>query len=166
MIIRIAASLFVILGAGIILTANGAVARSGGGFAGRSFSPAPAHPFISPGRRIGGNASAARARAFRNPFFRHRRFGSGLDGAWGSPGYGSYYDPTGYGPTGYDPTGSIAPYDTPPPAYPAGSYPPAAVAPAHRAIMTVIPYRPGCDSQTQKLPWRDGGERSITIVRC
>jgi hypothetical protein len=75
-------------------------------------------------------------------------------------GYEPYYPYYPY----YDPTGQGAPYDAPA-AYPTAGYPTASSAPAQRFIH-VIPYRPGCDSQTQKLPWRDGGERSITIVRC
>jgi hypothetical protein len=173
MIIRIAASFLVILGIGAILLANETVARSGGGFAGgRSVAPA-LHPqgtrhFVPFGR------AAVRSHAFRNPFFRHRRFGFGSAGAWGWPWYGSYYDSTSYGPTGYpsgyDPTGYGSPSELAP-VYPTVAYSPMGSIgyPAAGSAPTsvyVIPYRPGCDSQTQKLPWRDGGERSITIVRC
>jgi hypothetical protein len=108
-------------------------------------------------------AKRATSPFLRTPFLRHRRFSFGWPfAAWdGTPGYQPYPDQTGYGapselaapvyPTlGYSPMGSLG--------YPAAG--------SARTSVYVIPFRPGCDSQSQKLLWRDGGERSITIVRC
>jgi hypothetical protein len=173
MIIRIAASFVVVLGIGVVLVANETIARSGGGFAGgRSVSSFPAlHPSGirrgAVGERAAVHSHAFRTPFLRTPFLRHRQFGFGWPfAAWdGTPGYQPYPDQAGYGapselaapvyptvyPTlGYSPMGSLG--------YPAAG--------SARTSVYVIPYRPGCNSQSQKLPWRDGGERSITIVRC
>jgi hypothetical protein len=169
MVIRIAASLFVILGMGAFLVATETVAR--GGFAASpaaTLRPAGARPIIQPGGALAGSRSAVvRSHAFRRSFLqrrflRNRDFGFGwpLSDWGGSPSYQPPYDQTDdgapselatdvYPRLGYSPMGSIG-------------YPPTGPAP----IPHVIPYRPGCYSQTQKLPWRDGPERSITIVRC
>jgi hypothetical protein len=176
MIIRIAASLFVMLST--ILLAHETVARSGGGVAASPpAAPPPASrpaairpfmhpgraPFIHPGRAPFINQAGVRAHAFGTPFSRHRRFGHGWQGGWfGGSWYDPYYDTTG--------RGQIAPYQPPlPPPYPVAGYPAApypAAAPIVQRVIYVVPYRPGCDSQTQNLPWRDGHEHSVTIVRC
>jgi hypothetical protein len=163
MISRIAASVIVVVAIGAIPIANDTAARSGGGFAAPShpaLRPAGIRPFFHSGRGlVGSRAAAVRSHEFRRRFLRHRRFV--WPGVWSD---GSGYEPNyPYYPY-YDPTGQGAPYDAPA-ASPTAGYPTASSAPAERFIY-VSPYRPGCDSQTQKLPWRDGGERSITIVRC
>jgi hypothetical protein len=167
MIIRIAASLFVLLSA--ILLAHESVARSGGGMIATPPASAPAvsrpaatRPFIHPGRAPFINQAVGRSHAFRTPFLRHRRSGFGWQGGWfGGSWYDPYYDTTG--------RGQIAPYEPPPPPYPVAGYPATgypAAAPIVQRVIYVVPYRPGCDSQTQNLPWRDGREHSVTIVRC
>jgi hypothetical protein len=164
MIIRVAASFLVVLGIGAILLAHDTAARPGGGLAGgrpapvaHATHPAGMRPFIHPGRATVGSRAVVRSHALRTPFARHRRLGFGWPAAWsGEPWYDPYYDPTGRG----------APRELPPSIYPTVHYPAASSAPVTQRVIYVIPYRPGCDSQTQKLPWRDGGERSVTIVRC
>jgi hypothetical protein len=171
MIIRVAASLFVMLAIGAILLAHETVARPGGGVvasppasAPPASRPAAARPFIHPGRTPASNPAIMRSHAFGTPFLRHRRFGYGRQGGWfGGSWYDPYYDTTG--------RGQIAPYEPPPPpypvaGYPAAGYPAAGSAPIVQRVIYVVPYRPGCDSQTQNLPWRDGHEHSVTIVRC
>jgi hypothetical protein len=87
----------------------------------------------------------------------------GLFFLWGLfHGYGNYYpyyDSSGYGrPSPY-------PYGQPP--YPpAANYPAADSAPDAQRVIFLVPYRPGCDSETQKVPSMSGGERGIRIVRC
>ena len=63
------------------------------------------------------------------------------------------------------PTSDMEPDDVPPPR---AQFPCHGVSDALRRtrVHYVLPYRPGCDSQTQTLPGKDGEERSITIVRC
>jgi hypothetical protein len=109
--------------------------------------------------------ATAGAHAFGAPLLRRQRFGSGWSGAWVGGGdyypYGSssypYYDTSGYG----------APYEPPPSHYPsAGYHGTANRAPFSQRPVYLVPYHPGCDSQTQVLPWRNDAERSITIVRC
>jgi hypothetical protein len=170
MAIRILATLSVALGAASLLLGSDAGARSPG-FAARP----PAAIRATAGRPVLHAGTGMRAHAFRtrsrSTFLRRGRFGSGWWGPWGSwdgyPGYGSYspdysvpYDwPAAEPPElvapvlprlGYSPMGSLG-------------YPPADKA---ATSVYVIPYRPGCDSQTQNVPWRNGSERSVTIVRC
>jgi hypothetical protein len=151
--------------------AHETVARSGGGMAASppasappASRPATIRPFFHPGRAPFINQAGVRSHAFRTPFLRHRRFGSGWPlgwaGGWYDPNGGSWYDPY-YDTTG---RGQIAPYQPPPPPYPVAGYP--AAAPIVQRVIYVVPYRPGCDSQTQNLPWKDGHEHSVTIVRC
>jgi hypothetical protein len=171
MISRNATNFLVTLAIGSVLVADTGVAGSRGGVA-------PA----APAARLAGSRllfhptpfaqrSAIRSHAFRGSFSRRRGFagagiwgdGSGYDGSWYRP-YTPYYDYTGQGGTQggtYEP-----PTTTYPRAYPVAGYSAGGVAhPAERPIY-VVPYRPGCDSESQRLPWRDGGERAITIVRC
>jgi hypothetical protein len=73
---------------------------------------------------------------------------------YGSNDYGSGY--YGYGPPSEPPT-----------AYPAPGYPVGGGAPdSSRKVIYVLPYRPGCDSETQKVPGRNGAEHAVRIVRC
>jgi hypothetical protein len=161
MIIRITASLVLLLAATFAVQES--LARSGGGFGGgrAAAPPAALHPAGLPIR----SRATAGAHAFGAPLLRRQRFGSGWSGAWVGGGdyypYGSssypYYDTSGYG----------APYEPPPSHYPsAGYHGTANRAPFSQRPVYLVPYHPGCDSQTQVLPWRNDAERSITIVRC
>jgi hypothetical protein len=161
MITRITASLVLLLAATFAVQES--LARSGGGFGGgrAAAPPAALHPAGLPIR----SRATAGAHAFGTPLLRRQRFGSGWSGAWVGGGdyypYGSssypYYDTSGYG----------APYEPPPSPYPsAGYYGTANRAPVSQHPVYLVPYHPGCDSQTQVLPWRNDAERSITIVRC
>jgi hypothetical protein len=176
MITRVAAGLFV---TAAILVSPEVFARSAGGFmGGRAVSSPPrvhAHPAIpavhSGGALVGGR-SLVRADAFGRNFFRHRaRFGNrawsgrqwydGWYGSYGPYDYGSYdygngyYGATNYGPP-YEPTAHQGP------GYPVGGTAPDTA----QKVIYVLPYRPGCDSETQKVPGKGGGEHSVTIVRC
>jgi hypothetical protein len=169
MVIRIVASFLVIFGIGTILVSDKTLARSGGGFApGRAAtSPVAIHPagppsFIHPGVGALGRGATLRSHAARTRFFRHNGAGF-FDGAWIWPSY----DPYSYGSSGsYAPSlepDRVTPYEPPSPSFPAMGYRTPYSAPTS---VYVIPYRPGCDSQTQTLPGKDGEERAITIVRC
>jgi len=132
--------------------ANDAVARSGHGFA-----PSGVRPFFHSGAAHFRAPATAHAHELRRGFFRHRRFG--WPGLWGDgPWYGApSYDAGGYGAPGEEATSD----------QPVSSYPyPAPSAPLTERIIHVIPYRPGCASETEKVPWRGGDERPITVVRC
>jgi hypothetical protein len=74
-------------------------------------------------------------------------------------------------PTGayYEPSDAVAPYEQSAYPYPTGT-PPAAsypvIGPIQERVIQVITYRPGCNSQTETVPWRDGSDHAVTIVRC
>jgi hypothetical protein len=82
----------------------------------------------------------------------------------------------GWWPAGpyYDTTSAAAPY--PEPAYPVESAPsqgypiqPNAApyqSPVVQHVTRVIVVGSGCDSQFETIPWRDGSERTIRMVRC
>ena len=166
MVIRIIGLFVLLSGIGAILVADKTLARSGSGFAARPIATPPAaiHPagpqsVIHHGRGAIGHG----AHAFRTHSFRHRRLGFGGPGWWSTwpwydPPYPAYDSALG-------PTSDFAPDDVPPPGpgFPAMGYRTPYSAPAS---VYVMPYRPGCDSQTQTLPGRGGEERSVTIVRC
>jgi len=142
MINRITASLVLLLAATFAVQES--LARSGGGFGGRA---------------------TAGAHAFGTPLLRRQRFGSGWSGAW--VGGGDYYPYGGSSYPYYDTSGYGTPYEPPPSPYPSpGYYGTANSAPVAPRPVYLVPYHPGCDSQTQTLPWRTGDDRSITIVRC
>src|SRR6516225_541909 len=123
--------------------------------------PAALHPAGLP---IRGRATAG-AHAFGTPLLRRQRFGSGWSGAW--VGGGDYYPYGGSSYPYYDTSGYGTPYEPPPSPYPSpGYYGTANSAPVAPRPVYLVPYHPGCDSQTQTLPWRTGDDRSITIVRC
>jgi hypothetical protein len=110
----------------------------------------------------GGSASthsiSNRSLAFRT--FRHGRRNN-VGGFW--PGDGFFYDPSSGEPVAgaTQPTsGDVhytytydVPWDW------AHRYPPA-VAPSDR------PYVPSCGAETVTVPARDGGERTVNVVRC
>ena len=110
----------------------------------------------------------------RRHFFRDRGFGNNL-GFWGgSPWYDNNYGSgcydcySGYsGSPGYGtPYATPSPYTSPPSAYSGGPYPPAISTPDPKQVIYVLPYRPGCETKTETLPWRNGSEHSVRIVRC
>ena len=161
MIIRITAGLVLLLAAKFAVQES--LARSGGGFGGgrAAAPPAALHPAGLP---IRGRATAG-AHAFGTPLLRRQRFGSGWSGAW--VGGGDYYPYGGSSYPYYDTSGYGTPYEPPPSPYPSpGYYGTANSAPVAPRPVYLVPYHPGCDSQTQTLPWRTGDDRSITIVRC
>ena len=149
----------------------------GGGFGGRAApaaftAPRPVvapHPVVGPHPLIGGQPLIARthapvARAVGAHRFGHRfapfttYFGPGYGWpitTWADPGYSSFYAPSNYQMLHDHPAEpAAAPYAPPPPAV------------VTERIVPIVIYRPSCGSQTQTVPWRDGREREITIVRC
>ena len=161
MINRITASLVLLLAATFAVQES--LARSGGGFGGgrAAAPPAAMHPAGLPIR----SRAIAGAHAFGTPLLRRQRFGSGWSGAW--VGGGDYYPYGGSSYPYYDTSGYGTPYEPPPSPYPSpGYYGTANSAPVAPRPVYLVPYHPGCDSQTQTLPWRTGDDRSITIVRC
>ena len=83
--------------------------------------------------------------------------------------------PIGGWPAGtyYEPYDTAAPY--PQPAYPAATppadtYPPAAYPPPASSVVQhvtrVIVVGQGCERTTETIPWRDGSDYTITMVRC
>jgi hypothetical protein len=79
---------------------------------------------------------------------------------WGAPWYGGTYE--------HDSTGTVVINDRTSysqPFYFGGPYPPPFAAPEPKRI-DVIVYRPGCRSDSQTVPWPDGKEHTITMVRC
>jgi hypothetical protein len=123
------------------------------------FHPAvgAARPLAAPPRPAFHVRSVARSHLAPRARLRHGT-ASGF-GLW--PTY-DYYPPESYEtPYGASP---YLPSEQAPPIYP----PPAqtvAAAPAVQVI-NIIPYRPGCDTQIERLPWRNGTEKSVRIVRC
>jgi hypothetical protein len=163
--VRIVAGL--VISVGLISLTNETLARGGGGFGGVRTAAPPAVLRAAP-------FAAIRSHAFRSPFFgRHRSSGGGGAGLWGigSGDYSSYGDYSGYGNyyPYYDSSGYGRPSPYPygqPPYPPAANYPAADSAPDAQRVIFLVPYRPGCDSETQKVPSMSGGERGIRIVRC
>ena len=158
---RSAAIFLAITGMGVFLTASESTGRPF--TAGR---PMPFHPGVGTARPLAATPrpafraqSATRLRGHaRHARFHHR--GRSSLGLW--PWYDGYYPPDDYGaPYGATP---YLPYDVEPPPY-APPPPPLAAPPAIKVIQ-VIPYRPGCDTEVEKVPWTNGSERSIRIVRC
>jgi hypothetical protein len=179
MITRVAAGFFLI-GIAAIAVSPEVFARGAGGFmGGRAVSsPGTVHahpttaPIVRPGGALAGGRGVTGAHAFRRDFFGHRsrfRRGAFLGRQWYDGWYGSYdYGPYDYGSNdygggyyGYGPTSES------PPAYPVPGYPVGGDAPdTSQKVIYVLPYRPGCDSETQKVPGKNGGEHAVTIVRC
>jgi hypothetical protein len=80
---------------------------------------------------------------------------------WGdAPWYASGYD---------DPLDTLAGDGQPasgyPPAYSYPAYPPADAMVVRERIY-VMPFRPGCGTQTYRVRAEGGGRRSINVVRC
>ncbi len=120
----------------------------------RSFHPPAARPFVHRPSHI-----ASRGARLHGPSpLRHRGFnGFGWPLAWwgGAGWYGTYYDPSNY----------VLLHDQPIYSNPM-TYPLPQTAPAPERVVHVIVYRPGCDTEMQKVSWGDGSERSIAVVRC
>ena len=72
-------------------------------------------------------------------------FGGGLD--YGAPDY-------------------VKPYDQPAEAEPETTGAILTPGSAPSGFRPVMVYRPGCQTQTVTVPWEDGDDRSINIVRC
>src|SRR5205823_4902081 len=120
--------------------------------------PAGVRPFIHPARAAASRTAGLRPQALRRHGFRNRDFGFGWPGWWGTwPGYEPYYNSTPY----LGPASNSEPYDVPPLGlgFPAMGYRTPDRAPVS---VYVIPFRPGCDLETQKVPGKGGEERSIT----
>jgi hypothetical protein len=175
-------ALIAILGIGLLLAPADAFARGGGGggmAAGRAVGfRAPVRQPIMPVARPAAISSptlrgpvpmsvpAVRSRAathipgFRAAQLHHRRlFGWGLPPTIWNDGYGGYYNPAMY-PYLYD----QLPYIPSAATYPATEA--TETAPATTRVVPVVVRRAGCSSESVKVGSEDGGERSITIVRC
>jgi hypothetical protein len=162
---RIAAGFLAIFATGLTVAPVETAAR-GGGFVGggrampvvRGFRGPIARPAIAPVRPAAAAPSLratpfAHARFAPVPFgrgnLRHRRFFSNGVAVWGdAPWYSDYTDPASY----------------------YGSYPaaasPADDVPVQERVIYVMPPRPGCTTQTYRVPADSGGKRSINVVRC
>jgi hypothetical protein len=157
---RTAAILLAMTSIGVLLAPSSGASRPFGGARHMSFHPgsgvarpiaAAPRPSIHSAARLHGSVAA-------RP--RHRgSFGSGL---W--PWYDGY---DGYSPSQiYGAPYSEPPYlpsDGAPPIYPRPSQP---VAAPTVQVINIIPYRPGCDTEVERLPWKAGTEKTIRIVRC
>jgi hypothetical protein len=145
-----------------LLTANDTNGRPFAG--GRAMPLHPgvaARPLAATARPVFHGQSARRLQGHVG--LRHRaRSGLGLwswyDGYYPYDGYG-----TPYGASPYVPSDGL-PYEGAPPPYPPPA-PPVAAPPVIKVI-NIIPYRPGCDTEVEKVPWSNGSEKSIRIVRC
>jgi hypothetical protein len=176
------AALIAILGIGLLLAPADAFARGGGGggmAAGRAVGfRAPVMQPVMPIARPAAISSpalrgpvpmsvpAVRSRAathipgFRALSLHHRRlFGWALPLTIRGDGYGGYYNPAMY-PYQYDQLLYIPSAAT----YPATEA--TETAPATTRVVPVVVRRAGCSSESMKVDSEDGGERSITIVRC
>jgi hypothetical protein len=165
----LAAATAAVIGIGLTLAPVETFARPGGLASGRpvafhgGFRPAVARPFVGvrrPAVPAFGGASL-RIRTGHRPRAGHHRRVIGGFGLGGPYVYGTFYPADYVAPTDYvAPNGQyVVPYGQPPAAYPMTD-------PVPERIRVIV-YRPaGCNSQTQTVPSKDGGERQITIVRC
>jgi len=140
------------------------MAAPGGGLHGsfrarvmRPVAPVAAPAVPRPGVAVGGAA----ARVLSGARVRHRRFfGAGWPlGVWGdAPWY----------PDGYDDAGIPAepPASGSAPAYSYPVYPPPDTPVVRERVIYLIPFRPGCGTQTYRVRSAHGGMRSINVVRC
>jgi hypothetical protein len=165
--VHVAATLFITTGIALLPLGSDVAAQSPRGHAAASSATAGRSGFL-PGGAMRPHAST---------FGRHRRRGFGFsngqwNGYWGS--WDSYSGYPGYEPSysvPYESTYNTEPVQPPAPVWPRLGYSPMGsigYPSTDKAPTTVhvVPFRPGCDSQTETLPWRDGRERSIRIVRC
>jgi hypothetical protein len=59
-----------------------------------------------------------------------------------------------------------APYRSYAPPVPVASPPPPAPTPVVQSVTRIIVIRGGCESTPETVNWRDGSQRTITMVRC
>jgi hypothetical protein len=76
-------------------------------------------------------------------------------------GFGGRHYGLGYGAPDY-----VKSYDEPAQAEPETTDAIPTPGPAPGDFRPVMVYRPGCQTQTVTVPWEDGDDRSINIVRC
>ena len=154
------------LGLAVMLVPNETFGRSGGGFSGRSYSKSSgSHPSTM---RPLNHATAP------SLLHQHQR-----NAGWLLPfvprfnSYGTYYAPSDYG-TYYAPSDNapsdaeqytsvyINPNSTVSVAGPetavTGSIP--------EPVKLIVIYRPSCGTETVTVPWDDGKELTVNIVRC
>jgi hypothetical protein len=80
---------------------------------------------------------------------------------WDEPGYSTYYAPSNYQMLhDLPPEEALPPYPPYPPPYPV--QPPVVT----ERVIPIVISRPSCGTEKQTVAWRDGSERTITIVRC
>jgi hypothetical protein len=159
---RILAAGFVVMLAGVVAVAPEAFAAGRGPTGGRGSAPhglqAPVGKTVVHARAHLGMRDAAR--------LNHRRALTPLwNGWWNTCWYGGCTEPSSttivndraaltepgasYGPTYYSGGPYPLPYTLPTP-----------------KPLDVIVYRPGCSTQAETVPWSDGKERTIAMVRC
>jgi hypothetical protein len=152
---RMLTAAIVVLGIGSMAAPAATAARSAGPLAAPSISfhgagrpsgtPWPRGHMFPPPRMTGSFSTPMRGFRMSRDHDR-RRFPIW----WGYPSVLPYY-----------PSDYVVPYNEPPYAYPAIENAPV----SERAVPAII-YRPGCRTDTQKVPSEDGGERTINITRC
>jgi hypothetical protein len=162
---RILAGNFVVILAAGSLIAPEALARGRGPSGGPMTAPHALHAPV--GKTVTHTRAHLGLRAAR--LDRRRDLGLPLAGWWGSGWYGGYYDPSNYTML-HDRPALAEPFlptavPSYPPLYSGGPYPAPFAAPVQKPV-DVIVYRPGCSSETETIPWSDGKERAITMVRC
>ncbi|HEY1362856.1 MAG TPA: hypothetical protein VGF60_11490 [Xanthobacteraceae bacterium] len=157
--VRLAAVLVAALAGIVALTPIETSAGSGAPGGASLLHAGPPHPLARP----------FHPRFARAPFDRHlRRFSRFHDRGlgfplWTLPAYGDCGDCYPPFPGNYPSTAELD-YNPPPAAYPA--YLPTPVPPAPPRI-DVIPFRPGCDTETVEVPSERGGRyQRVNIVRC
>jgi hypothetical protein len=157
------AALIAVFSLGLMLVPNETFGRSGG-VSGRSSSGFHSSTMRVPIHPLSPNAS----------YLQHRRqFGVGfpLIGSGGVYSYGTYPEPSDV--TQYNPSVYVI-QSNPPPTEIKQDRPPSY---ANPEIVTggsvlgyvnqvVVVYHPGCSSETVTVPWDDGKEHSVNIVRC
>ncbi len=138
---RVLAAGMVVLGIGV--TPLETSARSGG------FTAAPAlgariaaRPFVATPFVAHAFRPQRISGAFSQPREGERR-GPGFSQWWGYASYLPGYYPYGEFQSPYSPAEDLSERSRP-----------------------ILPYQPGCHTETQKVPSEAGGERSITITRC
>ncbi len=157
---RIVVAMLAIVCAAATLPTGDTAARSGG------MAPGPALHAAPPPQAARAPFSQRRFPGHASPWARYRpHAGHFIPGyAWplaagllGVPV--SEYD----GGTGAYPDAPFRPYA--PPA-PVASPPPPAPAPVVQSVTRIIVLRGGCESTPETVTWRDGSQRTITMVRC
>jgi hypothetical protein len=160
------AALIAVFSLGLMLVPNETFGRSGGvsgrlssGFHPSTRSTSGFHPSTmrAPIHRPSPNAS----------YLQHRRqfgFGFPLIGWGGVYSYGTYSEPSDA--TNENP--SVYVDQSNPPSVYINQYSPPSNAEPTSSISDryVYVYRPGCTSETVTVPWEEGKEHSINIVRC